>query len=203
MAKGSFDITVIVENNGSLQFGNFEAEFEAAAFAGHILRRSLSGSDALFPVSFHSIGRVGRVRSSGSEFDPSQWARVEIFDQEMDQSIQDCGSQTVTKTSQSRAKLQPRRCQKSASSKPNDPQFSEMRFMPTSSIIGPDVAAHGPDVAVHGPDLQPNVSFDNMVDDLQLMEHEEQSRMKAQRAKNIRNLRDSARFHAQRNRKPD
>ncbi|KAL2530838.1 Uncharacterized protein Fot_23439 [Forsythia ovata] len=94
------------------------------------------------------------------------------------------------------AKLQPRRCQKSASSQPNEPQLSEMRFMPTPGIIGLDVA-------VHGPDLQPNVSFDNMVDDLQLMEHKEQSMMKVQRAKNIRNLRDSVRFHAQRNMKPD
>ncbi|KAL2559381.1 Uncharacterized protein Fot_04120 [Forsythia ovata] len=116
----------------------------------------------------------------------------------MAQSIQDCGSQTVTKTSQSRSKLQPRRSQKSASSQPNEPLLSEMRFMPTPGIIEhrPD-AVQGPDVAVHGLDFQPNFSFENMVDDLQLMVHEEQSKMKAQRAKNIRNLRDSVRFQPQ------
>ncbi|KAL2484727.1 MuDR family transposase [Abeliophyllum distichum] len=63
-----------------------------------------------------------------------------------------------------KAKLQPRRCQKSGSSQLNEPQVSDMSFMPTLGIIRPAVAAHGLDVAVHGPDLQPNVSFDNMVE---------------------------------------
>ncbi|KAL2539119.1 Uncharacterized protein Adt_00097 [Abeliophyllum distichum] len=135
--------------------------------------------------------------------DKSNVSHEEFFGQEMDQSVQDCGSQNITKTSQSRAKLQPRRCQKSGSSQPNEPQVSDMRFMPTPGIIGPAGAVHGPDVAVHGPDLQPNVSFDNMVEDLQLMEREEQSRMKAQRAKNKRNLRDSIRFRTQQNSKDD
>ncbi|KAL2537661.1 Methyltransferase [Forsythia ovata] len=76
-AKGHLKTRVaIAEKNGSLQFVNFEVESEAVAFAGHTLCRSLSGSVALFPVSFHSIGRVRGVRSSGFEFDSSQRVRV-------------------------------------------------------------------------------------------------------------------------------
>ncbi|KAL2528301.1 Methyltransferase [Forsythia ovata] len=77
----------------SLQFGNFKAESEAVAFS----RRS-SGA-TLFPVSFHSIGRVGRMWSLGSGFDPSQRARVvvllELGSQTAAQEIDSCPTDMV------------------------------------------------------------------------------------------------------------
>ncbi|KAL2552022.1 molybdate transporter 1-like [Forsythia ovata] len=99
------------------------------------------------------------------------------------------------------AKLQPRRSTKSASSQSHVPQQTEFEFMPTPGIIPQQLS--GPDAALTGNDLQPHFSFQNMVDDLQLMENEEQSRMKAHRAKNRSIVRDSVRFHAPRKMKPN
>ncbi|KAL2488653.1 Uncharacterized protein Fot_41945 [Forsythia ovata] len=90
------------------------------------------------------------------------------------------------------AKLQPRRSTKSASSQSHVPQQTEFEFMPTPGIIPQQLS--GPDAALTGNDLQPHFSFQNMVDDLQLMENEEQSRMKANRAKNRSIVRDSGSF---------
>ncbi|KAL2496044.1 Methyltransferase [Forsythia ovata] len=87
------------KNNGSLQFGNFEAKSKAVAFAGQTIYRSFSGGAALFPVSFHSIGQVGRVRSSRSGFDLSQRARVvgmlESESQTTTQEIDSCPADMV------------------------------------------------------------------------------------------------------------
>ncbi|KAL2520314.1 Uncharacterized protein Fot_24237 [Forsythia ovata] len=76
---------------------------------------------------------------------------MEFFAQEMDQSIQDCGSQIVTKISQPRAKLQSRRSKKSASSQSHEPQQSEFQFMPTLGII--EQHNIGPDAVVPVNDL--------------------------------------------------
>ncbi|KAL2520793.1 hypothetical protein Fot_24716 [Forsythia ovata] len=100
------------------------------------------------------------------------------------------------------AKLQPRRSTKSASSQSHEPQQTEFEFMPTDLGIIPQHIS-GPDAALTGNDLQPHFSFENMVDDLHLMENEEQSRMKAHRAKNRSIVRDSVRFHAPRKMKPN
>ncbi|KAL2550175.1 hypothetical protein Fot_11705 [Forsythia ovata] len=85
-------------------------------------------------------------------------------------------------SNQKSAKLQPRRSQKSASTDSHEPPQSEFQFMPTPYIIHQSNSGSASDVP--GNDLQTkSLSFDNMVDDLQLMEQEEQSRMKAQRDK--------------------
>ncbi|KAL2521224.1 Uncharacterized protein Fot_25147 [Forsythia ovata] len=81
-----------------------------------------------------------------------------------DQSIQDCGSQCVNKSSQSRGKLQPRRSRKSASSQSHEPQQAEFQFMLTPGIIPQHIS--GPDAALPRSDLLPNISFDKMVEDL-------------------------------------
>ncbi|KAL2463862.1 Serine/threonine-protein kinase PBS1 [Forsythia ovata] len=101
-------------------------------------------------------------------------------------------------------KLQPRRATNLASSQSHEPlsgPAAEFQFMPTPGIIPQHTS--GPATAFPGNDIQPNFSFENMVDDLQLMENEEQARMKAQRAKNRSILRDSVHFHAPRKTKPD
>ncbi|KAL2500484.1 Histone H4 [Forsythia ovata] len=72
-----------------------------------------------------------------------------------------------------------------ASSQSHEPisgPAAEFQFMPTPGIIPQHTS--GPAAAFPGNDMQPNFSFENMVDDLQFMENEEQARMKAQRAKN-------------------
>ncbi|KAL2533455.1 Uncharacterized protein Adt_06806 [Abeliophyllum distichum] len=124
-------------------------------------------------------------------------ASNELFVAEQgDHSIQDCGSQS--------GKLQPRRATKSASSQTHEPlsgPAAEFQFMPTPSVIPQHMS--GPAADIPGNDLQQNLSFENMVDDLQLMQNEEQARMKAQRAKNKSILRDSVRMNALRKRKPD
>ncbi|KAL2551797.1 hypothetical protein Fot_05428 [Forsythia ovata] len=103
----------------------------------------------------------------------------------MDQSIADIGSQNVTKILQSKGKLQSRRSQKSAPTDSHEPPQYEFQFMHTLGIIHQNNIEPALDVPTN--DLQmKSFYFDNMVDDLQLMGQEEQSRMKAQRAKNIR-----------------
>ncbi|KAL2508998.1 Uncharacterized protein Fot_32645 [Forsythia ovata] len=179
--------SVVDKISGSRFLNSLNEKF---TWVGGDWRRRLWPSGTLAIGDFGGGYFGGEESEAEAEPEVGERQRKAFFAQEMAQSIQDCGSQTVTKTSQSR---------------PNEPQLSEMRFMPIPGIIehGPDTVAHGPDVAMHGLDLQPNFSFENMVDDLQLMVHEEQSRMKAQRAKNIRNLRDSVRFQPQQNRNPD
>ncbi|KAL2522709.1 CASP-like protein, partial [Forsythia ovata] len=103
-----------------------------------------------------------------------------------------------------KAKLQPRRATNLALSQSHEPlsgPAAEFQFMPTPGIIPQHTS--GPAAAFSTNDMQPNFSFENMVDDLQLMENEEQARMKAQRAKNRSILRDSVHFHAPRKTKPD
>ncbi|KAL2487816.1 Uncharacterized protein Fot_41108 [Forsythia ovata] len=99
------------------------------------------------------------------------------------------------------SKLQPRRSNQSAGSQSHAHEQAEFQFMPTPCIVPQHNI--GPDAALTGNDLQTTLSFDNIVEDLQLIENEEQSRMKTQRAKNRSVLRDSVRFHAPQKRKPD
>ncbi|KAL2500994.1 Uncharacterized protein Fot_34842 [Forsythia ovata] len=86
---------------------------------------------------------------------------------------------TLSKVGQPTAKLHPQRSTQSASSQLPEPQFE---FMPTPGIISQDIS--GPQTALPRNHLQPNLSLDSMVDDLQLMENEEQARMKTNRSKN-------------------
>ncbi|KAL2521273.1 Uncharacterized protein Fot_25196 [Forsythia ovata] len=65
---------------------------------------------------------------------------------------------------------------------PPEPQQAEFQFMPTPGIISQHIS--GPHAALPWNHLQPNLSLDSMVDDLQLMENEEQARMKIKRSKN-------------------
>ncbi|KAL2456663.1 hypothetical protein Fot_39605 [Forsythia ovata] len=99
------------------------------------------------------------------------------------------------------AKHQTLKSTKSASSQSHELQQAELYFIPTPGIIPQHISRL--DAALPRNDLQLNFSFYNMVDDLQLMKSEEQSRMKAQRAKNRSIVRDSVRFHAPQKMKPN
>ncbi|KAL2511669.1 hypothetical protein Adt_17269 [Abeliophyllum distichum] len=101
----------------------------------------------------------------------------------------------------SQSKLQPRRSNTSAGSQTDAREQAEFQFTPTQcNIPQRDI---GPEAALPGNNLRTTVSFDNIVEDLQLIENEEQSRMETRKAKDRSVLRDSICFHAPRKRKSD